>query len=256
MAKIESVGDVLHWISNSRSDVAHRWWRGHSKAKWSLVPKAFRPQYDPDRERALALRFKRKARTRRGACPDENDHSGWLCLMQHYGLPTRLLDWSESVAVALYFAVFENSAHDGALWALAPGLLDFRVLDTQSVVAMDHPKARPYFEEVFAGGPRPEDDILAVMPTEIDLRMLFQRSVFTIHRSECPLETLVWKNLPGLRRAVYKFVVPSGAKSRLKDELTALGIYRSTLFPELDNLAKDLDERTPAMWADDSADDW
>lgn len=49
----------------------------------------------------------------------------WLCFMQHYGLPTRLLDWSENVLVALWFAVnpysqtkAKDTEGDGALFVL------------------------------------------------------------------------------------------------------------------------------------------
>src|SRR6185436_18889350 len=42
----------------------------------------------------------------------------WLCLMQHYSLPTRLLDWSESILAALYFAVREKPEEDGEIIVL------------------------------------------------------------------------------------------------------------------------------------------
>ncbi len=40
----------------------------------------------------------------------------WLALMQHYGAPTRLVDWTWSGYVALYFATIQQSAHDAAIW--------------------------------------------------------------------------------------------------------------------------------------------
>ncbi|NOU20106.1 MAG: FRG domain-containing protein [Bacteroidales bacterium] len=42
----------------------------------------------------------------------------WLCLMQHHGIPTRLLDWTESILIALYFAVREKNECDGYIFAL------------------------------------------------------------------------------------------------------------------------------------------
>jgi hypothetical protein len=47
-----------------------------------------------------------------------NSTLDWLCLMQHHGIPTRLLDWTESILIALYFAVKEKNTCDGYIFAL------------------------------------------------------------------------------------------------------------------------------------------
>ena len=44
-----------------------------------------------------------------------------LVISRHYGLPSRLLDWSESVWVAAYFAACDGDTEDGAIWWFAQG---------------------------------------------------------------------------------------------------------------------------------------
>jgi FRG domain len=62
--------------------------------------------------------FKERARLHLGHAPDEHDLLGWLAVMQHYGAPTRLQDWTQSPFVAAYFAYREQTGDDAALWSL------------------------------------------------------------------------------------------------------------------------------------------
>jgi hypothetical protein len=55
--------------------------------------------------------------------PEKQD-IGWLFMMQHYGAPTRLLDWTENVLVAAHFAVHENKREDGEIWVMFPQRLN------------------------------------------------------------------------------------------------------------------------------------
>src|ERR1051326_1017608 len=98
------------------------WFRGHSRDCMTLQPRAFRPKIkltDQDHGwwdetnvyELLRLRVPLQRRIYQSAFD-------WLCLMQHYSLPTRLLDWSESILPALYFAAREDTDEDGALIVL------------------------------------------------------------------------------------------------------------------------------------------
>jgi len=183
----------------------------------------------------MAIRFMAKARTRRAACPDDGDLGAWLSLMQHYRLPTRLLDWTESPLVALYFAISELPQQDGALWVLNPFMLNKAAVGSPTLQGANGPDARLIVRAVVGANAEPQGKALALTPWEIDLRMLVQASAFTIHDGPGTLE-----ELPAAKEALECYRIPARSKAGLSQHLNLLGVRRSTLFPDLENLAVDL----------------
>ncbi len=93
------------------------WYRGVKDAELDLLPGAyFRPDCD---EMSLVLHFRSLSPS---LLPREPlDDWEWYYLMQHYGIPTRLLDWTESPLAALYFALEEDAiGRSPCVWVMDP----------------------------------------------------------------------------------------------------------------------------------------
>jgi hypothetical protein len=129
MTKTYKLTKIIHAVDIAIS-LSRSWFRGHSEVQGNLTPGIFRDEYQyikpfrEDVEFEIIHSFKRYAPTLATNLPNQENHLTWLFLMQHHGTPTRLLDWSESALIALYFAVYENPSKDGELWAMYPDQLN------------------------------------------------------------------------------------------------------------------------------------
>jgi hypothetical protein len=241
--KIDDVAKIVEVCNPTKlgfeSDTA--FWRGHGDATWALMPKVFRINLSrPDErydEAGLIGHFVMRAPTRAHArTPDPDDYFGWLFLAQHYGLPTRLLDWTENPLVALYFAVEQQTDKDGAIWALWPGGLNKYSLGDPRFVRIRDPDVKKIAEDAFSGKAN-LPVILAIDGQEIDLRMLVQIGRFTLHGCNDKIDMS-----EGSEAWLRQFIIPKESKGKIRNQLTVMGIKRSNLFPDLDNLACELRE--------------
>lgn len=119
-------------------------YRGQSDQRWPLLSAIARYLVDfrvhknawPYQEERLLRVFKRKAHHFLQHLPQEDDAFEWLALMQHFGTPTRLLDFSFCPYVAAFFALHRATC-DSAVWALFPPAFDhegeIRLLDGATI---------------------------------------------------------------------------------------------------------------------------
>lgn len=214
------------------------WWRGLDRFDWDLVSNAHRGERGPNYEHGSANRFMRRAPSRYPNCPQTNDFVAWLFLMQQHRLPTRLLDWTESPLVAMYFAMDEDKylEEDGALVALDPYTLN--LTQAQVNVVFSGSNSMPIFTRAFFDTARVDVQALAIAPEEIDIRLMTQLSAFTIHASKTPIE-----NLDRADEFLMKFRIGADAKAGFREGLKQLGIRRSSLFPDLQHLAEELKDQ-------------
>lgn len=215
------------------------WFRGHAIADWPLVPSVFRHGHPPIYECYQCGSFMQQARSRYAKCPEERDRDKWLTLMRHYGLPTRLQDWSKSVLVAAYFALQMHDDHPAAIWILDPVKLNVAQIGEPNVGSMAGGGITgALLAAAFAPIPVSAESLqktIAVAPFEIDPRMMAQQSMMTLHGSRQPMD-----KLNGADQFLQKLVVPASAKPKIRRVLEQIGIRESSLFPDLEHLANDV----------------
>lgn len=238
MDKICLIADILGAVQESNGRFGRTWWRGQPADK-PLVPRAYRDNRTHRMEWLQATQFRQKAATRHGNVPAEDDRVGWLFLMQHYGLPTRVLDWTESPLIATYFVVKQVDGEDACLWALSPEYLNANQIDKPEPVYPEEIDFEASFRREEREAPC-NKKVVAVLTTETNVRMLQQQSVVTIHNTATPMETLDPKS-----HFLACYRIPAAAKEDLRKVLVNLGIRESSLFPDLDHLAIDLWEFNP-----------
>jgi hypothetical protein len=118
--------DIPDWKSAVRLIARLRYYifRGQAHSDWKLETALERQANRLNAwadlvvaEWAMLQEFKRRAHHHLKVLPHEDDTISWLALIQHYGGPTRLLDFTRSPYVAAFFAM-EQAQDDAAIWAL------------------------------------------------------------------------------------------------------------------------------------------
>jgi hypothetical protein len=174
----------------------------------------------------LLAEFKRLTASAVDTSPKTNIE--WLFLAQHYGLPTRLLDWSTNPLVALYFAVEHDDKTDACVYVCKRKLedkhdqYDYKTADYTQQVKMN---TMAWQLAPIVGG------VLFLRPNYSDQRYLNQRSVFS-----CPADPFSPLELQDLKR----FELKDEWKPALRERLRAMGVATAHIYPGLDGIAKEI----------------
>ena len=268
--KAKSWEHFLRWLDELQGSWC---FRGQREAAWFLhttldrdvkrersSPNSF-SLYHMDREteaRELLYRFQQYAHDYLRHVPPINDLSSWYALMQHHCVPTRLLDWTESPYVAMYFAVEDKATERRprereshfAVWAI-----DLAWLETKGHELLQSKNNAP---SVVNGSPAEVADytnrllreteesvIVRINPPMSNPRMFAQRGIFLCklyHQASFGQILMRMMTHPEAtpRPVIRKIEVGSSLRIKFLKHLRALNIHRASLFPGLDGFGLSL----------------
>ncbi len=228
-AWLEFYRQISAAIGSARSDIL--FFRGHSDASWKLLPTLARANVQNPSELEKLTYF--DFQTRAGSLlPATNSCWNNAFAMQHHGLPTRLLDWTENFATALYFAL-KGATGECCVWMLNPFALNAAAINQEALLRPENLHGT-YDDYFISNSKKLEAQAIAISPLRHHPRVFHQRAGFTVHNDlKIPLDTIYPEVLK-------KFVIPENAQDSARQFLKLVGISEFTLFPDLDGLAREL----------------
>jgi FRG domain len=224
------------------------WFRGVHDSRHALVPRLYRSGSDVAELLALEQDMLAEFRSRSRSLVTTEAVSDWehMFVMQHYGVPTRLLDWSENAMFALYFALSVSAERgyptDAAVWVLDPAAWNSEV-----VPGMESPGKALCIGDADLGdyGPGLELDRMAERAAAMwglynNPRIAAQRGVFTVFgRDKSPLDR-VFEAGDFPDATLCRLLLPQEALDRINDDLRLLGFRESMIYPDLGGLATEI----------------
>jgi hypothetical protein len=257
---VTSVSEYVSTIADISDDMnlpyGNIWYRGVASGKHDLVPSVLRHRIPLDQDSmvedflvSLPLHHQRQS----------EDPWELYGLMQHHGLPTRLLDWSKSALAALFFALdFEEEQADAdqspTIWIMNPFEMNF-IFHNVARVFVPRTGFGPLSESKLVGAYlpqslRPTEAFgrarlptlpIAIEPTFSNARLVAQSGCFTVHGSAAkPLQSY-----QAMATRLRRVDVAPESTPRMRVELDQLGFRRELIYPNLDHLAQRIkDERS------------
>lgn len=235
------------------------WYRGVAQTGFQLLPSIARSidglQLNAELETVFLSKFQSLATPYIDPLPTPPLPDGveaywsWLFQMQHYGVPTRLLDWSRDALVALYFATNLTNPSlkpgiDSAVWVLNPVTLNTAYSFNSFVRPGYIPNVEePGFNALFGPDSPPliiPKPAAAIGPLN-STRIVAQRGVFTVFPKQKNLIPL--EQFEDSASYLFKICIASESFNTIQFQLKRYGITNITLFPEIQSVAGEITQQ-------------
>lgn len=241
------INSFEQYISEVNAIGKEFWFRGVKNKNYSLKPGSVRNNLDGRKEITAVLDFIESYRIYH---PEVTNPWELYSLMQHYGFPTRLLDWSTSLLIGMYFSldgepdIVDGSPVERVVWAMTTGVLNQtnflgkRILPTISGTRKRNEQYLPSplrsdEEESFDFEVNP----LALKIPSVNRRIQAQKGVFTIHGSnQQGIEEVMIDH--GLQDDIFKFVFDEAAADKIRQSMYSMQINEDDIYQDLNSLSQ------------------
>ena len=243
--EIDNLSSYLEAIADILQTKSKLWYRGQSKdnpEKYKLLPSSYRDSLTHDFENDVYMKFKAKAVPFLEKTPQT--FWEWLFIMQHHGVPTRLLDWSEDALIALMFAIENRSSldtigFDSVVWCLNPIELNnnftFDSTKNNNVPNIESDDITSAFGQSATSG-LPINHPVAVVGSLNNERIIAQKGVFTVFPKPPYVKPLEETN--NVNNFLVKIIIKKSSIDSIKKQLYNIGLNESSLYPGLDAIGK------------------
>lgn len=239
--RVSTLDELLQFVESIYEKHNRKlWYRGEERAELSLIPSIQRSQKRLDVERYITNEFYIRAKQIMNRPPDKHNYAAWVSIMQHYGLPTRMLDWSRSPLIATFFATETYKKlddTDACVWVLVPDKFNEMMGFGRCIYPIDADTTQEMLLPAFKHNHHNhelDDRILACSSTDNNQRMYAQQSSFTVHNSLKRLEDICDDE------TLYKVIIPSDRRHYFIHSLRVFGITESSIYPDLEHISRDL----------------
>jgi len=237
--KKDSILDILRKLKEFKNNITlhpNYIFRGQADSSWPLNPSLTRIAVERKLTRAQTIQLEREsinlfmpiAKTllpAQNTMPISNgvnyEFYSWLITMQHYSAPTRLLDWTSSLLVALYFSCNSENNSDGVIW-----IGNFAKIND----SLQSPNNFHTNSQIDNFG----DEIITLTAGVSNERIIAQKGLFTSCTNPLSDHMVLISKLG----ALVKVIIPKEIKVSVMQELFKMNINATTLFPGLDGLGK------------------
>jgi len=230
------------------------WFRGVGDTDYPLIPSLYRHQTYRTKEELFSLEKKILVRFRERSLPyltvPLTKNWEYLFLMQHYGVPSRLLDWTENPFVVVFFArtaaKLDNTMgkymKPAAVWLRSPRLWNQKVfahVSYQGVALSISDRSLDAYEPLSSATDEPPAYPAAMYGLHNSPRIVAQRGVFTIFGSKIESMDALFLNDSFQDNTLLKIVLPANKIQELLNKLISTGHTDSMMFPSLEGLAQE-----------------